>query len=129
MTLVHLRRLLLATEPAVFRRSLSRRLDSESRYSSNDIFQSLQSCLEEESTLRQCLLPIVVEQSTTLSRYCIQNETGAMYSVCTNSALLLFRSTSESLIRNLLSIDQIQPKLITYLLERLPEFYDELEEK
>ncbi|CAO3664414.1 unnamed protein product [Umbelopsis ramanniana] len=75
------------------------------RHSSNDIFQSLQTCLEEESTLRQCLMPIVVEQSTTLSR-----------------------NTSESLIRNLLSIDQMQPKLITYLLERLPEFYDELEE-
>jgi Fanconi anemia group D2 protein len=128
MTPVHLRRFLLATEPAVFRRSLSRRLDSEARHSSNDIFQSLQSCLEEESTLRQCLMPIVVEQ-TTLSRYCIQNVTRAIYSLCTNSASLFVRNTSESLIRNLLSIDQMQPKLITYLLERLPEFYDELEEK
>jgi hypothetical protein len=73
-------------------------------------------------------MPIVVEQ-TTLSRYCIQNVTRAIYSLCTNSASLFVRNTSESLIRNLLSIDQMQPKLITYLLERLPEFYDELEEK
>lgn len=33
----------------------------------------------------------------------------------------------ESLIKTLLAIDILQPKLMTYLLERLPEFYDELE--
>ena len=36
-------------------------------------------------------------------------------------------STLDSMIKTLLAIDIIQPTLITYLLERLPEFYDELE--
>lgn len=36
-------------------------------------------------------------------------------------------SSSESLFKALLAIDSVQPDLITYLLERLPEFYDELE--
>ncbi|KAL7326472.1 hypothetical protein PS15p_208812 [Mucor circinelloides] len=35
--------------------------------------------------------------------------------------------SSESLFKTLLAIDSIQSELITYLLERLPEFYDELE--
>lgn len=36
-------------------------------------------------------------------------------------------TNSESLFKTLLAVDYIQSELITYLLERLPEFYDELE--
>jgi hypothetical protein len=60
-----------AKEPAVFRRSLAKRIGSDPRYSTDDIFQSLQSCLEEESALRQYLMPIVIEQSAIVSRYSV----------------------------------------------------------
>jgi Fanconi anemia group D2 protein len=38
-------------------------------------------------------------------------------------------STVDSLFKTLLAIDILQPTLITNLLERLPEFYDELEQE
>lgn len=60
-----------AKEPAVFRRSLAKRIGCDPRYSTDDIFQSLQSCLEEEPALRQYLMPIVIEQSAIVSRYSV----------------------------------------------------------
>ncbi|KAI9475361.1 Fanconi anemia protein FancD2 nuclease-domain-containing protein [Zychaea mexicana] len=102
------RPIVFISEPVLFRRELSLKIRSDPQYPDNldEFFDSMNAYLQDVDVLRRFLLP------ATLSDHLMDN-----------------RRTSilESAIKTLLNIDIIQPTLITYLLERLPEFYDELE--
>ncbi|KAG2226033.1 hypothetical protein INT45_002499 [Circinella minor] len=102
------RSILFVSEPALFRRELSLKIRSDAQYPENldEFFDSMNAYLQDVDIFRKFLLP------ATLSAHLMDNRR--------TSAL-------ESAIKTLLGIDIIQPTLITYLLERLPEFYDELE--
>lgn len=52
----------------MFRRSLSKALSVEQKYGPDEFFQSLQSYLDNEGALRQCLMPIIIEDSTISSQ-------------------------------------------------------------
>ncbi|KAI8343466.1 Fanconi anaemia protein FANCD2 [Chlamydoabsidia padenii] len=96
-------------EPSLFRRHLTLNLRSDPNYPDNisSFFDDLQEYTTDVSTFRRCLLSATV--SDTVPR--------------TNKS-----STVDSLFKTLLAIDILQPILINNLLERLPEFYDELEQ-
>ncbi|KAI8368444.1 Fanconi anaemia protein FANCD2 [Choanephora cucurbitarum] len=92
-------------EPVLFRRKLGNKLRSQADLI-DQFIEDLQAYTEDVSVFRKFLLP------STLSE---------------NVPKTSRTSNSESVFKTLLAIDAIQPHLITYLLERLPEFYDELE--
>ncbi|GAA5812259.1 hypothetical protein MFLAVUS_005709 [Mucor flavus] len=92
-------------ESVLFRRSLANKLRSQTN-EIEEFNQDLQNYTEDPAVFRKCLLPSTVADHVPKTTR---------------------TSSSESLFKTLLAIDSIQPELITYLLERLPEFYDELE--
>ncbi|KAK4518683.1 uncharacterized protein ATC70_008905 [Mucor velutinosus] len=97
---------LFAVEPVLFRRKLASQLRSQPQAPA--IFsKDIQDHTEDPLEFRKFLLPSQIDETV------VQRASRS--------------STSESLFKTLLAIDSIQPELITYLLERLPEFYDELE--
>ncbi|KAI8093433.1 Fanconi anaemia protein FANCD2 [Halteromyces radiatus] len=104
----HANSFLFTVEPSVFRRQLTLTLRSDPNYPDNiSIFlQDMQEYTNDIQSLRQCLLSAAL--SDTVPR--------------TNRS-----SSVDSLTKTLLAIDILQPIIITNLLERLPEFYDELE--
>ncbi|KAL4206758.1 Fanconi anemia protein FANCD2, partial [Rhizopus microsporus] len=92
-------------ERVLFRRNLAIKLRNQSDLL-DEFLQDMQTYTEDPAALRKCLLP-----STTANHVSRTSRT----------------TNSESLFKTLLAVDSIQSELITYLLERLPEFYDELE--
>ncbi|ORZ16363.1 Fanconi anaemia protein FancD2 nuclease-domain-containing protein [Absidia repens] len=99
---------LFTVEPSLFRRQLTLTLRNDSNYPANIpiFFDDFQEYTTDISSFRQCLL------SAALSNDVPRNNKS---------------SSVESLLKTLLAIDILQPTIITNLLERLPEFYDELE--
>ncbi|KAI7866437.1 Fanconi anaemia protein FANCD2 [Spinellus fusiger] len=97
---------LFQVEPVLFRRHLGRKLRSQLNAPTviEDFMESMQTVLEDVDMFRKCLLP------SSLSNVPVSS-----------------RSSSDSLLKTLLTVDIVQPKTIVYLLERLPEFYNELE--
>ncbi|CEP15345.1 hypothetical protein [Parasitella parasitica] len=94
-------------EPVLFRRKLSSRLRAQPQ-AAEAFFKDIQDNTEDPLELRKLLLPSKMNENVPLFAF-------------------VSSSSSDSLFKTLLAIDSIQPDLITYLLERLPEFYDELE--
>ncbi|KAI9304749.1 Fanconi anaemia protein FANCD2 [Cunninghamella echinulata] len=95
-------------EPSLFRRQLTLKLRNDPNYPNNllQFIDDFQKYTENSTSLRQCLLSARLSDELTLTN----------------------KSTSvDSLFKTLLAIDILQPTMITNLLERLPEFYDELE--
>ncbi|KAL9550499.1 hypothetical protein MBANPS3_004705 [Mucor bainieri] len=98
--------ILFAVEPVLFRRKLASQLRSQPQAAAT-FNQDIQQHTEDPLEFRKFLLPSQIDETV------VQRASRS--------------ATSESLFKTLLAIDLIQPELITYLLERLPEFYDELE--
>ncbi|KAL0093289.1 Fanconi anemia protein FANCD2 [Phycomyces blakesleeanus] len=96
-------------EPILFRRQLGRILRSHANYPDivDEFIENLQTVTEDVEIFRRCLLPSTVSEQVSRSSRATLNST--------------------SLFKTLLAVDVVQPKIITYLLERLPEFYTELE--
>ncbi|KAG1109980.1 hypothetical protein G6F42_015475 [Rhizopus arrhizus] len=98
--------ILFAVEPVLFRRKLASQLRSQPQ--APTVFcKDIQNHTEDPLEFRNFLLPSQIDENI------VQRANRS--------------PSSESLFKTLLAIDSIQPDLITYLLERLPEFYDELE--
>ncbi|GAN01786.1 Fanconi anemia, complementation group D2 isoform X2 [Mucor ambiguus] len=98
--------IVFAVEPVLFRRKLASHLKLQPQAAA--IFnKDIQEHTEDILAFRKFLLPSQIDETV------VQRANRS--------------STSESLFKTLLAIDSIQSELITYLLERLPEFYDELE--
>ncbi|KAG1141804.1 hypothetical protein G6F37_006431 [Rhizopus arrhizus] len=92
-------------EQVLFRRNLALKLRSQPNLF-DDFIQDMQNYTEDPTVFKKCLLPsMLANHISKTSR----------------------TSNTESLFKTLLAVDSIQSELITYLLERLPEFYDELE--
>ncbi|KAI7899702.1 Fanconi anaemia protein FANCD2 [Cokeromyces recurvatus] len=94
-------------EPVLFRRKLEIKLRSQPNLL-DEFLEDLQVYTQDPLDFRKFLLPSRLADSVPRTH---RNHT----------------SSTESLFKTLLAIDSLQPELITYLLERLPEFYDELE--
>ncbi|KAG9294638.1 hypothetical protein G9A89_008117 [Geosiphon pyriformis] len=93
----------LVVEPSIFRRELIQKL-RENPENPEHFLQSLQEHIDKElEQFHTCLLPSLSNGTTN------------------------FTYNGESLIRSLLSIDFLQPKLIDQLLEKLPEFIPDLD--
>ncbi|KAI9025258.1 Fanconi anaemia protein FANCD2 [Phycomyces nitens] len=96
-------------EPILFRRQLGRILRSHANYPDivDEFVESMETVTEDVDIFRRCLLPLTVSEQVPRSSRATSN--------------------SDSLFKTLLAVDIVQPKIITHLLERLPEFYSELE--
>ncbi|CAO3636846.1 unnamed protein product [Mucor hiemalis] len=94
-----------SVEPVLFRRALGNKLRSQTN-GFEEFNLNLQWYTEAPEVFRKLLLPSAIADHVPKTTR---------------------TSSTESLFKTLLAIDFIQPDLINYLLERLPEFYDELE--
>ncbi|CAO3631627.1 unnamed protein product [Cunninghamella blakesleeana] len=101
--------IIFTVEPSLFRRQLALKLKNNSNQPDilTQFIDNLQKYTEEVNCLRQCLVSARVSNDL--------SHTHKSVSV-------------DSLFKTLLAIDVLQPNIITNLLERLPEFYDELEQ-
>ncbi|KAG1448809.1 hypothetical protein G6F56_008838 [Rhizopus delemar] len=97
--------IIFQVEPALFRRNLTLKLRNQSDLFDNFI-EDMQNYTEDPSVFKQCLLPSTFSE---------------------NVSKIIRTSNVESLFKTLLAVGSIQTDLINYLLERLPEFFDELE--